>query len=151
MLRLVVLSLLAQPALAAAQGIDATDPEAIAALLRAEGYTARVGADSHGDPKIDSGSQGADWILFFYGCTENRDCQSVQFYAGFDLAEGLPVERLNDWNRGNRFGRAYADADGDPIIEFDVNLAGGVSEANLRDTVGLWSAVLRGFMRHIGW
>jgi hypothetical protein len=49
---------------------------------------------------------------------------------------------VNRWNRDYRFGKAYVDAEGDVILEWDVNLWGGVSPANLDDTFDWWRTVL---------
>ena len=48
-----------------------------------------------------------------------------------------------------RFGKAYLDKDGDATIELNVNLRGGVCNANFDETVGWWSTVLREFLTHI--
>lgn len=148
---LAALCLLAQPALAAAQTAETGTAADIAALLRAEGYVATVGSDPAGDPMIQSAAQGVDWTLFFYDCGADGTCGSVQFTAGFVAQDEIPLERMNAWNKGARFTRAYLDDDGDPILEMDVNLGSGIPEDTMRDNIGLWSAGLGQFLRHIGW
>ena len=49
------------------------------------------------------------------------------------------AERMNAWNLGKRFTKAYTDGKGDPAIEMDVNLAGGVTRRNLEETFSLWT------------
>lgn len=90
------------------------------------------------------------YTVAFFECTRNRDCQSVMFRAGFRAKGQTPAE-MADWNRDQRFGKAYLDQAGNPIVEFNVNLAGGVSQANLVDSVDRWQAVLSAFAEHVGY
>ena len=90
------------------------------------------------------------YTVAFFDCTQNRDCQSVMFRAGF-RASGQTAEQMADWNREQRFGKAYLDEAGNPVVEFNVNLAGGVTRANLPDSVDRWQAVLAAFAEHVGY
>ena len=136
---------------AAAQTVDGTSPGRIAQILQAEGYKALVTTDSEGDPKIDSGSHGVSWSIFFYGCTGSRNCRSVQFAAAFDMRDGISPEIINRFNRNKRYTRAYYDTEFDPFLEYDVNLDGGVSEANFADSLDIWNIILGDFIEEIGW
>lgn len=130
----------------------ASDPQGIATLMQAAGYRAEITTDGDGDPKILSSAEGANFSVYFYGCTTNKNCQSIQFSAGFDLDSGLTLEQANDWNTNKRFGKVYLDDDWDPRIEMDINLAyGGVSEKNMRETLDIWSRLLAAFLTHIDW
>lgn len=40
---------------------------------------------------------------------------------------------INQWNMGKRYSRAYLDDDGDPVLQADLDLAGGVTEARVTD------------------
>ena len=131
--------------------VHASEPEGIAAILRSEGLEARLGADSCGDPKSESASQGVSWVVYFFECEANANCRSIQFAAAFDVEPGLPPESVAEWNRAHRYGKVYLDEEGDPFFEMDVNLDGGVAEANFRDNLYLWNDVLGAFLQHIGW
>lgn len=131
--------------------VFASEPERIAEILRSEGLAARLGTDSYGDPKIESASQGATWVLYFFECRDNANCRSVQFFSGFDVEPGLPPEQVAAWNRENRYAKVTVDEEGDPRFQMDVNLDRGVTEANFRDTIYLWNQVLAAFLAHIGW
>ena len=52
---------------------------------------------------------------------------------------------MNQWNRDRRFSSAYLDSGDNATIEFDMNLAGGVTAVNFDDTVQWWQAVLGQF------
>lgn len=56
---------------------------------------------------------------------------------------------INDWNGTKLFSRAYLDDDGDPVLELDVDLAGGVTVARLRDAVRTFAQVQAEFLRDV--
>lgn len=127
--------------------IDATDPDEIVNIARGYG-SATLGMDSVGDPQVTGRIEGNAYTIFFYGCTEGRDCTNLQFSSGW-ISDRVDIAMINAWNRGNRFARAYLDDEDDPIIEMDVNMEFGVSRRNFDDTFGVWSAVLSSFARYI--
>jgi putative sensory transduction regulator len=134
-----------------AQMVRAQDPQSLVNAMQGAGYTAKLGVDKVGDPKIDSSVSGSKFTLFFYNCTDNKACATVQFHSGYDVSTAVPLERINEWNQSQRFGRAYLDKEGDPVIEMDLDLDdGGVSTALFTDNLEFWDAVLGKFERHIG-
>jgi len=46
---------------------------------------------------------------------------------------------INDWNRGARFGRAYVDDSGDPVVELDLLLAGGVTAQTIKEYITVFA------------
>lgn len=144
-----VLALSAPAALA--QTVDGSDPAQLVQILQNEGYRAKLEKDNVGDPKIVSSSQGVDWSIFFYDCTDGMHCASIQFSIGFNTENGVPLELMNGWNKENRYARAFVDDEKDPFLKFDVNLDGGVNKANFVDTLTLWETLLADFMKHINW
>lgn len=128
--------------------VDGTDPTRIFHLARGHG-SAEISTDNRGDPKIDGRMHGARYQIYFYGCKNGEQCNSVQFRAGFTQQVKQTVERMNEWNVTKRFGKAAIDKDGDATIEMNVNLRGGVCNTNFDETVGWWSTVLREFLTFI--
>lgn len=59
---------------------------------------------------------------------------SAWLLAGFSADGRALPEQINEWNRTKRFSRAYLDREGDPIIESDIDLEGGVT----RDAMVAW-------------
>ncbi len=138
------------PALAAP--VVADNPQAIADLLKELGYRATLTKDDTGDPKIESAAAGANFSIYFYSCTDGKDCSSIQFSAGFDLDSGLNLSSVNDWNTRKRYGKVYIDNEGDPYIEMDINLfGGGISPEGFSDSLGSWETLLADFQKHIDW
>jgi hypothetical protein len=137
---------------AGAQMVKAQDPQSLVAALQNAGYAGKLGADGVGDPMITSGSSGTTFHILFYNCTAHKGCATVQFQVGFDLEKSPGLERINDWNRDQRFGHAYLDKEGDPILVMDLDLDdGGVSRALFIDNVQFWTSVLGAFQKHIGY
>ena len=131
----------------ASELIDATDPDEIVNIARGYG-AATLGVDGVGDPQITGRIAGNAYSIFFYGCTEGRNCTNLQFSSGW-ITDRVDMDRINAWNRRNRFARAYLDDEDDPIIEMDVNMEFGVTRRNFDDTFGVWSAVLSAFAEFI--
>jgi len=136
---------------AQAQMVRAQDPGTLVSALQKGGYAASLGADKIGDPMITSGVNGTKFQIYFYNCKDNKNCATVQFRSGYALKTRVSLERINEFNRSQRFGRAYLDKEGDPILEMDVDLDdGGLSPALFIDNVEFWATVLPNFEKHIG-
>jgi hypothetical protein len=137
---------------AEAQTVRGQDPGSLVRALQGAGYTAKLGTDKVGDPMITSGVSGTTFQIFFYNCTDHKECATVTFHSGYDLNSAPSLERMNEWNRGKRFGRAYLDKENDPILEMDVDLDdGGLSSALFIDNIEFWSSVLADFEKHVGY
>jgi Putative bacterial sensory transduction regulator len=117
----------------------------------ARGYgSATLEKQSSGDPKITGKVAGVTYQVYFRNCTDNANCEDLNFYAGFlDLKPGLDV--INDWNYNKRFSRAYLDSDQDACIEMDLDLQFGVTHDYMDSTFGLWTLVLDQYTTHIGY
>ncbi len=138
----------AVPALA--QNVQANDPASITQILQSFGYRAELATDSGGDPKISSSSGGANFSIFFYGCTNGSDCDAISFSAAFDLDPGSNVALMNDWNQKKRYTKAYLDDEQDPVIDMDIYLGeGGVTIENFRFWVDTWERAIGDYKVHI--
>jgi Putative bacterial sensory transduction regulator len=137
---------------AQAQMVSAKKPETLVASLQAAGYSAEMQKDSGGDPMIKSSVGGHPFRVIFYGCKANRDCTTIAFSSGYDKKSETSLASINQWNREKRFGRAFLDGEGDPILAMDVDLDdGGISSALFTDNLEFWVAVKAAFEKHIGW
>ncbi len=135
---------------ASAQMVTAQRPSSLVDAMQSGGYKAALSKDSTGDPKIESASSGAKFYVNFYGCTNGKDCKTVTFYTAWDK-DDVSMSQVNDWNKVKRFSRAYIDKDGDPALEFDIDLDdGGMSAALFIDNIEFFEASIAGFKTHIG-
>jgi len=160
-MKTVIIALAAVAALAAgsaqaqapSQTINAagmTGPE-VAAWLQKAGYKAELTTDSDDDPMINSAAEGQTFKIYFYDCDKAKRCKALQFSAGFDLKEGLKLEKVNEWNRKNRYLKAYLDDDLDPYVQYDVNVNAGRNFAGLDDDFGVWTGMISDFTTFIDW
>lgn len=137
---------------ASAQIIDATSEQAFVEFLQENGYRAKLDYLENGRPVIDSADSGTNFSIYFLGCAgENNECRTIQFHTGYDLPNGMSMERVNDWNRTARFAKVYIDEQGDPDLEWDVNLEFGVTTENLFYTLVAWTDVMQQFEEFVGW
>ncbi|WP_179380244.1 YbjN domain-containing protein [Jannaschia marina] len=132
--------------------ISASDPERVQRAMQEAGYLATMGTDDLGDPKISSKVSESNFSVFFYGCNNGTQCTSVQFSSGYDLDIPMNAKRINDWNRENRFGRAFVDDEGDPFIRMDVVLAeAGNSTESFAYNLDFWRLLIEDFEDFIDW
>jgi hypothetical protein len=127
-----------------------TGPE-VAAWLQKAGYKAELTKDESGDPLITSAAEGQSFKIYFYDCDDAKRCKALQFSAGFDLKTPLTLDKANEWNRKNRYLKAYLDDDGDPYVQYDVNVNAGRTLAGLDDDFGVWTGMIDDFTAFIGW
>ncbi len=146
---LAALGALALSGAAQADAINATSPQSIVTAMQNAGYKATLGKDSTGDPLISSSSGGSNFSVFFFGCTRNSDCRTIQFFAGYtDRKPSL--SQMNDWNSKKRFARGYISDKGAARVEMDVDLDdGGMSTKLFEDNLEFWVAVMGAFEKHI--
>lgn len=134
-----------------AQTVDPTRPVTVVAALQEAGYKAVLSKDSVGDPKITSSANGAAFTVYFYGCEANAGCKTVQMAAGYTIKVKPTPAKINEWNANNRFATAYLDKDGDPHIQFDVVLVGGMSAQLFGEAVNRWTDSMGAFQSFVGW
>jgi hypothetical protein len=135
--------------LALAQGVRTSiTPGEVEALLKSGSYRYERLEDK-GQVYFRLRLAGLRAALYLLDCQEGR-CESLQLYAGFSMEKPPTLERINAWNREHRFSRAYLDADGDPALEADLDLSGGVAEGAIRAFLDLFEESLRAFAAWIG-
>lgn len=83
---------------------------------------------------------GLKMIIFNKGAT-------MQMYAAF--TDDVSMSSINEWNRTKRFAKAYLDKDNDPVLEHDIELTGGVTEANVKEWFKTYVLCLKGFRDHL--
>lgn len=138
------------PAVTAEQKIiTAQDPDAILNVARGYGM-ANLTRDNQGDPAIEGRMDGKPYNIFFYGCTDGADCQSLQFETGWDEgAEKISLDTINEWNRRKLFVQSYKNKDGYIRLQMSMILRYGVTEKNLEAYFGVWASSIVDFQNEI--
>ena len=75
--------------------------------------------------------------------------ETMQLHTGFKVKERMTLSRINEWNKTKRFAKAYLDKDGDPVLEADIELTGGVTEKNVKEWLKTYVVCLKAFRTHI--
>lgn len=111
-----------EPVAAAGVVLGMTPPELVRIMRRA-GYAVDL---------VDG--RFASWMIEGYKTQVfvAEDGQSLQFHSSFSDT-GADLAKVNAWNGTKRYSRSYLDEDGDPHVELDLDLAGGVTEARVVD------------------
>jgi|SaaInl59LU_5_DNA_1037362.scaffolds.fasta_scaffold59776_1 hypothetical protein len=136
---------------AQAQNVDPAQPFTLVKALQDLGYRAQLDADSVGDPRVKSQSDGTDYYIWFYGCTDNAMCTGLKWSAGFDLTNGMSLQKANEWNRDHLLGSVYLDDEDDPYIDYYVVAKGGLSAETFEETLSRWNGALSSFKDYIDW
>ncbi|MGY6411205.1 MAG: YbjN domain-containing protein [Alkalilacustris sp.] len=132
------------PALGA-ELVTAADVERIAEIARDFGE-ARIETAPTGEPLILGTMEETGYAILFYGCVEGAECSDIQFVARWAAPYELDLEVINRWNAAARFATAWRDPDGDAVLEFAINLEGGVTAENLADSFDWWRLLIAGFV-----
>jgi len=123
--------------------VDASDETVITEFFRGFG-TSRLGQDDVGDPQVTGRMDGIGYVVYFYGCDAGKNCKSIQIRAGW-TDSSVTIDEVNAWNLEKRFSKAYLDADGDPVVEMSINMAGGLTAENFNDTIDWWRVMATTF------
>lgn len=88
--------------------------------------------DGAGDPmwRISITASGLNFSLYVYDDDEDDpdNYESLLARSGFGMSSPPTIWTVNGYNQDKRFSRAFLDEDGDPIIEADLDVQGGVTD-----------------------
>ncbi len=110
-------------------------------LLQDQGFP-NVEVDSDDDLIVRM--QGYRVIVFVRGGNYSR----IQFFFALG-GTSATMRDVNDWNRTKLFTRAYLDNNGNPVLEMDVDLDGGVTIARIKDSIRTYNQSLAAFLREV--
>ena len=123
---------------------DGVTYEEIAAWLKEKGMPATIQKDARGNQIVSTSVNGVKFGVYFFDC-QNGKCGSVQFAAGFQRNNKTVLQRVNEWNRTKRWGRAYLDDSNGIWVEMDNDLTPGGTYEILDDELATWKKVVEGF------
>ena len=126
------------------------DLDQVAMVMKKAGYQAELGSNL-GERFLTAELDGYKFMVLPYGCDDaKRNCKSLQFFIAFNPESSPSLEAINAYARENRWGRVYLDKDGDPALEFDLDLEkGGMSEDLFLDNVTYWEAIVQAYAKFV--
>jgi hypothetical protein len=152
---LVSAGLFAMPA--AAQTVyDPLTTRDVTRLLQSLGYESEIenhDEENEGDYVLSKIDDVSFWIHFTACDEDGSNCEVIVFDAGFSFKEEddrPDLAMINEWNEYS-LGKAGLDDEGDPYINIEINIVGGVTRENLADTVTWWKTMIKEYTDFIGW
>lgn len=106
-------------------------------LLAEEGYRPEIDDETACSFKI----QGYNAQIILY-----NEGEALQFHISW-IETDATLDSLNSWNESYRFGRAYMDDKGNPHLEVDLDLAGGVTRDRIKDYLKTCQGLLISFSK----
>jgi hypothetical protein len=120
-------------------------PSQMASVLRARGLEAEIVTENN-RTRIRTEIGGRRSTIHFYACNDDG-CQSIQYRTLFRRNERFTLAFVNAWNYEKRFAKTYLDRDGDLVLEWDVDLDGGVTVGFVTESVATFQTMLTAFDR----
>jgi hypothetical protein len=77
-----------------------------------------------------------------------NDNTDAQLYIGFGDTK-VGTSKMNLWNKEHRFSRAYADDDGNPVLESDLDFAGGTNDDIIEAWIKLYKAQVTSYVKFL--
>lgn len=122
-------------AMAADRVVDVSSVEGAAAILKEAGYKAEIKKGDDGASYIVSGVGGSDFNLNFYGCKDDKGCDSFDIYSWYKKEPFFSTDMANEWNAKKRFLKVAIDKDGDLSEYVYVSVLGNMTYANFKDYI----------------
>jgi hypothetical protein len=125
--------------------LDRIAPNQMATVLRNRGNRAEIVTENNRTwLRTQIGNRRV--TIYFYACNDGG-CQSIQYRALFEKSDRFTLAFVNAWNYEKRFAKAYLDADQDLVLEWDVDLDGGVTVGFVSESVATFQTMLTAFDR----
>lgn len=135
--------LLTLPASAACEPVAyAADEALLHDVLTAMDLEYAVAWNDDGDPFWTVSQAAIVFTIAAYDRQSAGKYASLLFYAGWETSLQPSLVTINAWNMTSRFGRAYIDEAGDPAIELDLLLTGGVTSQTIREYILIFVSAL---------
>jgi hypothetical protein len=126
----------------AAGMVCASSPDTVQRALEKAGLKPSKSVDNDGDPMLRSEEGTYPFNVYFYGCEQHRNCDSLRFEVLFRKESDNTPELANRWNAGQRFLQAAVKPDGRMVVAYDLATIGGVTERNFADVLDWWKSQL---------
>ena len=116
--------------------------DAVLALVEEQGLSGEItdSANHTANVSIGENTFGVDG----YNCS-GGGCTEFLFSIGYDLENGFPLEKINEWNSTRLGGRAWLDDENDPWVDHVISLSGPDDRGAFEEGFLLWMDVIYTF------
>jgi hypothetical protein len=138
---------LARPAAGAPAGglVESLDVQSSLDLLTAGGVKGEIVA-ADGGRFIIANIDGAQFQATPIFCADGqRGCVAMRLSLALAGPRKPPVGLMNAWNNAAPMARGFIDQDGDPVMEMDISVEGGVSRAHVLAQLTRWRDAMAKF------
>jgi hypothetical protein len=144
----------ARPAAVSPAGglIDGLDLQAALDLLTAGGVKGEMVSADGGRFIVASVDQAQFQATPIFCNDSQRACAAMRLSLALASKRKPPVSLMNAWNNAAPMARGFIDQDGDPVLEMDISVEGGVSRAHVlaqltrwRDAMAKFQTLVAGF------
>jgi hypothetical protein len=140
----------AQTAIAHASTVNMTiSPQQMSGILTKAGYPAELADIKTSENgllaqivKTKMDDKGV--FIYFFDC-KDTNCKSFQITLGLAPESRFTVDFANRWNQVTRFVRGLIAANGNFVMQYDVEVSGGTTDACLTNSINLFNQVLKDF------
>lgn len=73
---------------------------------------------------------------------------NIQLYSYFKKKK-MDLKKINEWNATKRYSRVYIDKDGDAVIDWDIDLEGGITAGALKESIKTYRIGVMTFVRFL--
>lgn len=122
--------------------VCASNPDTVIAALTKAGVKPKLDKDGSEDPMLEVEGDAYRYQVYFYGCKEHKNCDSLRFEVVFNKEPENTNELANKWNSTKRFLQMSVRTDGTLGAAYDVATIGGVNAKNFVDVLDWWSSML---------
>jgi hypothetical protein len=140
----------AQTAITQAPTVNTTiSPQQMSGILTKAGYPAEL-ADIKTSEKgllaqiVKTTMDGKGVFIYFFDCSD-ANCKSFQITLGLAPESRFTVDFANRWNQATRFVRGMVAANGNFVMQYDVEVSGGITDSCLTNSINLFNQVLKDF------
>ncbi len=113
----------------------------VAAIFDAQGYDAEVSSET----ELSANARAYEFNVLGYNCNGVNRCTEFLLITGYDLPNGFPLEKINDWNVSQPAGRAFLDEDGDPFLDHTISVSGPADTGAFIEGLILWLSALHDY------
>ncbi|MBO9713818.1 YbjN domain-containing protein [Sphingomonas sp.] len=122
--------------------VCASAPDTVIAAMERAGLKPKRTADDQGDPMLESDEAAFHFDVYFYGCEQHKNCDSLRFEVMFRQGSENTTVLVNKWNAQSRFLSTAVRPNGTLVASYDVATIGGLNERNFADVLDWWKSEL---------
>ncbi len=137
----------ARPAAVSTSGglIDGLDLQSTLDLLTVGGVKGEIITSDGGRFIVASVDQAQFQATPIFCNDAQRACAAMRLSLALTGKRKPPIGLMNAWNNAAPMARAFIDQDGDPVLEMDISVEGGVSRAHVLAQLTRWRDAMTKF------